>query len=125
MIERLQVQFPAGAAGKFLLQSSFSVLTPIWCPFHPVLLQWHIKDSSHSAKSADGRLYLNTLTPWSQQSWSGLTVLSRHVALTYQGSELTHNSSGNTRPLSSQLTEPLWTYPALKSGIDVHKLISN
>ena len=42
----------------------------------PVLLQWHIKDPGHSAKSAGGRLYLNTHTPLTQQSPSELTMLS-------------------------------------------------
>ena len=32
--------------------------------------------------------------------------------------------SGNTRPQSSQLAEPLWTDPDIKSGISVHELIS-
>ena len=40
------------------------------------------------------------------------------------GSELTRNLSGNTRPQSSQLTEPLWTDPGLKSGNCVRQLIS-
>ena len=30
------------------------------------------------------------------------------------GNELTRDSSGNTRPQSSQLAEPLWTDPGLK-----------
>ena len=38
--------------------------------------------------------------------------------------ELTRNSSGNARPQSSQLAEPLWTDPGIKSGISVHDLIS-
>ena len=38
--------------------------------------------------------------------------------------ELTRNSSGNTRPQSSQLAEPLWTDPGLRSGISVRNLIS-
>ena len=29
----------------------------------PVLQQWHVKDPNHSAKSAGGRLHLNTHTP--------------------------------------------------------------
>ena len=81
-----------------------------------VLLEWHVKDPSHSAKSADGRLYVNMRTPLTQQSWSGLTMpLSRHSVGTYQeaSSHATH-----------QLTEPLWTDPDLKSGISVRKLIS-
>ena len=40
------------------------------------------------------------------------------------GNELTRNSSGNTQPQSSQLAEPLWTDPGLKSVISVRKLIS-
>ena len=44
-----------------------------------MLLQWHVKDPSHSAKSAGGRLNLNTYTPLTQRSQSGLTMLlSRH-----------------------------------------------
>ena len=49
---------------------------------------------------------------------------SRHSEGTYQGNELSRNSSGNTRPQSSQLAEPLWTDPSLKSGIGVRELIS-
>ena len=39
------------------------------------------------------------------------------------GNELTHNLSGNTQSQSSQLAEPLWTDPGLKSGVSMHKLI--
>ena len=38
--------------------------------------------------------------------------------------ELTRNLSGNIQPQSSQLTEPLWTDPGIKSGISVYELIS-
>ena len=45
----------------------------------PVLTQWHVKDLSHSAKSAGGRLLLNMHTPLTHRSWSGLVMpLSRH-----------------------------------------------
>ena len=40
------------------------------------------------------------------------------------GNELTRNSSGNTRPQSSQFAEPLWTDPGFKSGTGVRELIS-
>ena len=43
---------------------------------------------------------------------------------TYQGIKLTRTSSGNTQPLSSMLTEPLWTDPGQKRGISVRELIS-
>ena len=63
----------------FLLQSELSVPTFIRCPFTPVLPQWHLKKNSHSVKSSGGRLHLNMLTPLTQQSRCGLTMLlSRH-----------------------------------------------
>ena len=40
------------------------------------------------------------------------------------GNELTHTLSGNAQPQSSQLTEPLWTDPGIKSGISMRELIS-
>ena len=38
--------------------------------------------------------------------------------------KLTRKSSGNTRPQSSPIAEPLWTDPGLKSGISVREIIS-
>ena len=38
------------------------------------------------------------------------------------GNELTCNSSGSTQPQLSQLAEPLWTDPGVKSGISVPEL---
>ena len=100
------------------------MLTLIRCSFHPVLLQWHVKDPGHSVKSASGRLNLNMHTPLTQPSRSGLTVLSRHSVGTYQGNKLTRNPSGNTRLQSSKLAEPLWTDLGLKSVIGMCELIS-
>ena len=51
-------------------------------------------------------------------------MLSRHVVGSYQENELTRNSPGNIRSQSSQLAEPLWTDPGLKSGISMRELIS-
>ena len=51
-------------------------------------------------------------------------MLFRDSVETYQGDELTRNSSRNTRPQSSQLAQLLWTDPGLKSGIGVRELIS-
>ena len=91
----------------------------------PMLLQWHVKDPSHSAKSAGGRLHLNTHTPLTQLNWNGPTMpLSRHCVGTLPGNELIWDSSGNTQSQSCQLAEPLWTNSGVKSGISVLKLIS-
>ena len=43
---------------------------------------------------------LNRRAPRTQRSRSGLTVLSRHSVRTYQGNDLTRNSSGNACPQS-------------------------
>ena len=51
-------------------------------------------------------------------------MLSMHSVGTYRGNELTCNSSGNSQPQLSQLAEPLWTDPGIRSGICVCKLIS-
>ena len=88
-----------------------------------MLPQLHVKDPGHSAESAGGKLHLNTHTSLTYRSWSGLTMLSGHIVETYQGNELTLNSSGSTRPQSSQLAEPTWTDPGLWSGISVRELI--
>ena len=40
------------------------------------------------------------------------------------GNELTSNLSGNIRPQSPLLAEPLWTDPGIKSGISVRELIT-
>ena len=110
---------------NFLLQSQLCVLALIWCRSTPVLLQWHIKDSGHFAKSAGCRLHLNMHTLLTQWGWSGLTMLlSRHNVGTLSGSELTRDSSGNTWSQLSQLAELLWTNPSIKNGISVPKLIS-
>ena len=68
----------------------------------PSLLHWHLKDPGHSAKSAGGRLHLNTHTPFTQQNRSGLTMLlSRHSVGTYQetGLQVTHLETLNHSPL--------------------------
>ena len=65
--------------GNFVCRLLFGVCST------PVLPQWRLKDPSHSAKSAGGRLQLNTHTPLTQRSRSGLTMpLSRHSDGTYQ-----------------------------------------
>ena len=55
----------------------------------PLLPQWHVKDLGHSTKSAGDRLHLNTHTPLTQRSRSGLTMpLSRQSVGIYQETSL-------------------------------------
>ena len=52
-------------------------------------------------------------------------MLSGHSVETYEGNELTGNSSGSTHSRSLLLAVPLWTDLCLKNGMDVCKLISS
>ena len=68
----------------------------------PLLLQWHIKYPGHSTKSACGRLHLNTHTPLTQWSQSGLTILlCRHSVGTCQ--EQAHTQLNN---ITERQTQP-------------------
>ena len=90
-----------------------------------MLPQWHVKDPGDSAKSAGGRLHLNTHAPLTHRSRSGLTNAAvRAECGNLSGNELTRNLSANIRPRSSQLAEPLWTDPGIKSGISACEVIS-
>ena len=100
------------------------MLTLIRCLI-PVLPQWHVKDPSHTAKSAGGRLQLNTHAHLTRQSRGGLTMLSRHGVGTYKKkkNDLGRSSSGKARPQSSQLAEPPWTDSGLKSEVGAREQI--
>ena len=64
MIERSRVRIPAGAAGEFSSPgSTFCADSYFGTRSIPVLPQQHVKDPGHSAKSAGGRLQLNTHAP--------------------------------------------------------------
>ena len=65
MTERSRVQIAAGAAGGFSSPwSTFCADSYFGIRSTPVLPQQHLKDPGHSAKSAGGRLQLNTCTPY-------------------------------------------------------------
>ena len=70
----------------------------------PVLPQWHVKNSGHSAKCEGARLHLNTHTPLGQRSPSRLIMpLSRHSVGTYPETS-SHSTCQDTfghSPLSS------------------------
>ena len=76
-----------------------------------MLLQWHVKGPGHSVKSASKHAY--TLDPTKCMFSMGAYP------------EMSSNTScQGTYGQSSQLAEPLWTDPGLRSGITVHELIS-
>ena len=125
MIKRLQVRIPPRAEGEFpspelaLCADSYSAT--------PGLPQWHVKDPGHSAQSAGGRFHPNTHTPLTQQYRSGLTVpLSRHSVGWEPIRKRAHTQlvREHLATVVSQLAEPLWTDPSIKSEISVRELIS-
>ena len=91
------------------------MLTLIRCPFHPVLPLWHVKKPGHAAKSASGRLHLNThtLDP-TKSEWADYAAVQAWCE-NLSGNELSLNAPGNIPPQSSQFAEPLWTDPGIKS----------
>ena len=76
---------PAGAAVDFPSLELTLCVDLFGVRSTPVLSQWHVKDPGHSAKCTGGRLHLNTYTPLTKRSRSGLTMpLCRHIVGTIQ-----------------------------------------
>ena len=104
VIERLRVQIPARAAGEFLFfRVNFVCRLLFGVRSTPVLLQWHVKDPGHCAKSEGGRLHPNKHTPLTQRSRNGLTMqLSRHsVGIYLESSHATRQGTLGHSCLSS------------------------
>ena len=116
---------PGWSGGRiFLSRVNFMcwLLFGVWSTL--VLPQWHIKDPGYSAKSAGGRLHLNTTL--TQQSQSRLTMLlSRYSVGTDQvmSSLATCQGTVSHSHLSS-LSHCGLILAWLKIGISVRELIS-
>ena len=125
MVKRLRVQIPTGGTREF----SSPELT--FCAdsfFYGVHSAPCVATVAHKRPWSFCQKFRWQVTskhiPLTQRSLSGLIMpLSRHSVGTYRetSSQATHRG---TLTHSSQLAEPLWTDPGLKSGIRVHKLIS-
>ena len=85
-LDRKVVSSNPGRIGGWIFFSRVNfVCWLVRCPFHPLLPQWQAKDPGDSAKSAGGRLHLNTHTPLIQWNRNGFPMLSGHSVGTYQG----------------------------------------
>ena len=90
-----------------------------------MLLQWHVKSPGSFCLKCRWQItfkHTYTLDP-SKLEWAGYAAVQAQCGNLSQN-ELTCNSSRNTCSQLSQLTDPLWTDPGLKSGISLHELIS-
>ena len=90
-----------------------------------MLPQWHVKDHRSFFQKCRWQVtqkHAYTFDPTKSEwaDYAAVQALSGNLT----GNELTRKSSGNTRSQSSQVAEPLWTDPGLKSGISVRELIS-
>ena len=106
MIERLRVRIPAEAAAEFSSPGLTFCADSYSVSVLPRVTAVARKKTGHSAKSAGGRLHLNTRAPLTRHNCCPGTAWEP-----VRKSKLTRNSSGNTQPQSSQLAVPLWTDP--------------
>ena len=77
---------PGRSGGRIFFSAEFTFVCPLLFDVRltPVLLQWHVKDPGHSAKSAGGRFHLNTHSPVTPRSRGELIMpLSEHSEGTY------------------------------------------
>ena len=101
------------------------MLTLIRCPFQPRVTAVARKRPRSSCQKCRWQVtptHAYTLDPMKSE-WADYPAVQAQC-WNLSGNELTRNSSENTRAQSSQLAEPLWTDPGLKSGISVRELIS-
>ena len=108
-----------------LLQSQLCVLTPIPCLFHPNVTTmarkrpWSFLQKCRWQVTPKHEYILDS----TKSEWADYATVQAQCG-NLSGNKLARNSSENTWSQWSQLTEPLWTDPGLKSGIRVHELIS-
>ena len=101
------------------------MLTLIWCLFHPCVTAVKRKGPWSFCQKCRWQVTSEqayTLDP-TKSEWVDYAVVQAYCG-NLPRNELTHNLYGNIWPQSSQLTEPLWTDPGIKSGISVCKLVS-
>ena len=102
----------------YLLQSSLCVLSLIWRPFHSRVTAVARKRPRSFCQKCRWQVtptHAYALDPVKSE-WADYPAVQAQC-WNLSGNELTRNSSGNTQSQSSQLAEPLWTDPGLKSGI--------
>ena len=102
------------------------MLTLIRCPFHTHGVSAVARESPRSfcqkCRWQVTPKHAYTLDP-SKSEWADYAAVQAECG-NLSGNELTCNSSGSIWSQSSQLGEPLWTDPGLKSGISLRELIS-
>ena len=127
MIERLRVQIPAGAAGEFsspestVCADSYLVSVPSRVT---AVARKRPRSFCQKCRWRDTPKHAYTLDPTKPEpEWAGYAAVQAQCG-NLSGNELTRNLTWNIRSQSSQLAEPLWTDPGIKSEISVRDLNS-
>ena len=97
------------------------MLNLIRCPVHPRVTAVARKGPRSFYQKCRWQVTLKFA--YTKSEWADYAAVQAECGNLF-GKELTRNFSGNTRPQSSLLAEPLWTDPGNKSAISVHELIS-
>ena len=117
---------PGRSGGRiFFYKSQLCELTLIRCPFHPHVTAVACKRPWSFCQKCRWQVthkHAYTLDP-TKSEWADYAVIQAWCG-NISRNKLTRNLSGNIRPQSSQLTEPVWTDRGLNSGISACKLIS-
>ena len=96
------------------------MLTLIWCPFHPLVTAVARKRPLSFCQKCGWRVIPKHTYIHDPAKSTGLNMpLFKRSVGTYKEMSSYAICQGNTRPQSSQLAEPLWIDPCLKSGISV------
>ena len=121
----MRVRIPAGPAEEFSSPELTLCADSIRCPFHPRATAVARKRPWSLCQKCRWQVtpkHARTIDPTKSQraDYAAVKAWCRNLP----GNELTRNLSGNIQSQSSQLAEPRWTDPVIKSGISVRDLIS-
>ena len=120
VIERIRVRIPAEAAAEFsspevtFCADSYSVSVS---PRVTAVARKKPRSFCQKCRWQVTPKHAYTIDP-TKSEWADYAAVQA-LSGDLSGNELTRYSSGNTRSRSSQLAEPLWTDPSLKSGSSV------
>ena len=123
LVRAPEFEFRQKRRENFLLQSQLCMLTLIRCPFHPRVIAVARKRPRSFCQKCRWQVtpkHAYTFDP-TMFEWADYAAVQCGNLL---GNELTRKLSENNRSQSSQLVEPLWTDPGLKSASSVFELIS-
>ena len=99
------------------------MLTLSRCPFHPRVTAVARKKTRSFCQKCRWQVTPKHACP-PKSVWADYAVVQTQCG-NRSGKKSSHATrQGNIRPQSSQIAEPLWTYPGPKSGISVRELIS-